>query len=234
MNYTIDKANNRGFSDHGWLKTHNTFSFADYYNPKKMNFGAFRVLNDDYIAAGTGFDTHSHRNMEIISIPISGEMEHKDNTGNQKVLKQGEIQMMSAGSGIRHSEYNRSDKEINFLQLWIIPNIANIEPTYKNLQTEIDGDDPFRMIVSNRGDGLLHINQDARIYLGNLESESEIELQTDSQTHGYYLFVISGELEFNGIKLESRDGIGITDVDKFTVKALSPTRLLAVEVPMDY
>lgn len=233
MTIEIDRKESRGSFNHGWLKSNHTFSFADYYNPKKMNFGAFRVLNDDYIGAGMGFDTHPHRNMEIISIPIYGELEHKDSMGNHHVLREGEIQMMSAGSGIRHSEYNRSDKEINFLQLWIMPKEQNIHPRYFTARTDDDGD-MFKLIISNDLPGALPINQDANIWLGNARKGEALNLKMKSQNHGFYIFIISGEVKIGDEILNERDGAGISDTEGFDIEIVQDSRILAVEVPFEF
>jgi len=235
MKYVLHKSDTRGRNEYSWLKSFPTFSFADYYDKQRMNFGVLRVLNDDYISPKMGFDTHPHDNMEIISIPINGEMEHKDNLGNHVFLKEGEIQMMSAGSWILHSEYNRSNSEINFLQIWIYPNEFNKEPSYRIVKTEKNGDDPFRLIISNNDDdnALLKIKQNAKLYLGYIDDSNKVELEINSRTNGMYLFVIEGEIYVaEQVLLQNRDGIGIWDIDKISFIAKSKSRLLAIDVPM--
>ncbi len=233
MKYVLHEASTRGNNHYDWLKSFNTFSFGDYVSTDRMNFGVLRVLNDDYIAAGKGFNTHPHQNMEIISIPIYGEMEHKDNLGNHEVLKEGEVQMMSAGSGILHSEYNRSDSEINFLQIWIYPNELNTEPSYNKVKTAVDSDDDFRIIISDDNFSLLKIKQKAKLFLGNIEEDTEYVIKLDTLDNGMYFFVIDGSISIgDSIVLNKRDGIGIWETQYVSFKTNEMTRLLAIEVPM--
>jgi quercetin 2,3-dioxygenase len=236
MKYVIHKSETRGFFDHQWLQTHHTFSFADYFDPNRNNFGMLRVLNDDIIQAGAGFPLHPHKNMEIISIPISGALEHKDSMGNVTTIRDNEIQVMSAGSGIMHSEYNPSDTEdANFLQIWILPDQINIRPVYDQIKiNETDLVNQFKLLVSpGKNDDTLWINQDAHIYLGKFEAGKSANLKLNSKKNGLYLFVIEGSIRINDQFLEHRDGIGIYDTDSIDISILTGSKLLALEVPME-
>jgi redox-sensitive bicupin YhaK (pirin superfamily) len=225
-------AQTRGYADHGWLKSHHTFSFAGYYNPERMGFGALRVINDDRIDGGTGFGTHPHANMEIISIPLTGSLRHRDSEGNSYVIKRGEVQIMSAGTGIAHSEYNASEKEeTNFLQIWVMPKKMDIEPRYE--QKEIPQGQGLNLIVSPHGEGgSVSINQDAWFSMGHLEANSTVNYEKRLNTNGVYVFVISGSLEVNGVKLNERDGLGIDEGTSLKLTAGGKTDVLLMEVPM--
>lgn len=231
----IHENQTRGLADHGWLKSRHTFSFADYYNPQRMNFGVLRVLNDDQIAGGTGFGTHSHRDMEIISIPISGSLEHRDNQGHHQIISQGEVQVMSAGTGIAHSEYNASPSQIaQFLQIWIIPKKMNVAPRYDQKKFEIqDRKKDFQMVVSPNGElGSLMIHQDAYFFLGSPDEGQVWNYQKKMKSNGIYLFLISGEIKVNGHALKSRDAVGLIEEQVIQIEVVQAAEILLMEVPL--
>ncbi|SJZ48064.1 pirin family protein [Porphyromonas cangingivalis] len=235
-NYVIHKADTRGKVNWGWLQSAHTFSFGNYYNPERMNFGVLRVINDDTVAAGKGFDRHPHDNMEIISIPLEGDLEHKDTLGNVAVIKQGDIQVMSAGTGIQHSEYNRnSDRLTKFLQIWIFPNKRNVAPRYDQMTMNIDGmKNKFQQILSpNADDEGVWIHQNAWFHLGKFDQGVSSEYNIKSKGNGVYAFVISGKATISGQALSTRDGFGIWDVDNLSIISDAPdTQVLLMEVPM--
>ncbi|HAF30538.1 MAG TPA: hypothetical protein DCG75_15960 [Bacteroidales bacterium] len=236
MKTIYHKADSRGSADHGWLNTHFSFSFADYYNPERIHFGALRVLNDDTIAAGEGFGTHPHDNMEIITIPLSGDLEHKDNMGNSGVIRHGEIQVMSAGTGIQHSEFNHNkNQELKLLQIWVYPNKKNVEPRYdqisiKDFEKE---NDLFQIVSPNKNDKGVWIHQDAWFYLGNLKQAWTGEYVLKGNNHGVYVFVINGKITIENQELNMRDALGISETKEFKIKAESDSRILLIEVPMN-
>lgn len=235
MNTIIHKAETRGHANHGWLNSYHTFSFANYRNPERMNFGVLRVLNDDTVQAGMGFGTHPHDNMEIVSIPLAGDLEHKDSMGNITVIKEGEVQAMSAGTGVTHSEYNKNkDKEVKFLQIWIFPNKRNIKPEYDQISLkDIAKDNEFYQIVSpNKDDQGVSINQDAWFHLGKFTKGTSDEYKIKKEGNGVYAFILEGEVEINNEKLSERDGMGIWDTNAINVKATENARVLLMEVPM--
>jgi redox-sensitive bicupin YhaK (pirin superfamily) len=242
MKSTLHKANSRGHADHGWLDTSHTFSFANYYDPARMHFGALRVLNDDFVDGGMGFGTHPHDNMEIISIPLSGDLEHKDSMGNKTVIKQNDIQILNAGTGISHSEYNKNkDKKVNFLQIWVFPKVKNIVPSYGQitLKPEDRINDLQQVVSPLKADGTVWINQDAWFHLGNLKKGFQTEYTLKQQGNGVYVFVIEGEVTINlptgqagGQKLSKRDGLGVSESDTISIAADSDTEILLMEVPM--
>jgi redox-sensitive bicupin YhaK (pirin superfamily) len=235
MNMIVHKAESRGKMFHGWLQSYHTFSFANYYNPDRMGFGTLRVINDDIIAPAMGFGTHPHKDMEIISIPISGALKHKDTLGNEYVIEKGEIQTMSAGYGIYHSEYNASEKEdANFLQIWVLPKILGIEPAYSQKEfKEIDRENNFQLIVSPDGrDNSVSINQDAFFSLTRMEKGTNLDYKCYLQGNGIYLFVIDGSVKVRGTVLNARDGLGIEGFENLTFEALDITEVLLMEVPM--
>ena len=236
MNTVIHKASTRGHANHGWLDTNHTFSFASYYDPGRMNFGVLRVLNDDFVDGGKGFGRHPHDNMEIISIPLHGDLEHKDSMGNVAVIRQNDVQVMSAGTGIYHSEYNKNpDKKVNFLQIWIFPKENNIQPRYdqRTFKPE-DRVNKLLQVVSplQKGEGV-GINQDAWFHLGSLKKGFQTEYTIKQKGNGVYAFVIEGDLTINGQKLNKRDGLGIWDTDKIAITADNDAELLLMEVPMN-
>lgn len=231
----LHKADTRGHANHGWLDSHHTFSFANYYNPERMHFGVLRVLNDDQVAAGMGFGTHPHDNMEIISIPLEGDLEHKDSMGNTAVIKHGDIQVMSAGTGIQHSEYNRNnDKLTKFLQIWVFPNKRNVEPRYDQITLNIDDrHNKLQQILSpNTDDEGVWIHQDAWFHLGKLDKDFQTEYAIKRSGNGVYAFVLSGDVTINGQTLNTRDGLGVWDTDKLTIKANNEAEILLMDVPM--
>ncbi len=235
MKTTLHKAETRGKADHGWLNSHHTFSFASYHNPERVRFGLLRVLNDDIVQAGEGFGTHPHDNMEIISIPLSGALAHKDSTGNEHVINTGDVQIMSAGSGLYHSEYNASKKEaVNFLQIWVFPKERDIEPRYD--QRSYDPDDrknKFQLVVSpEKESSSLWINQDSYFSLTDLEKGSSIEYKLHNPANGIYLFLIEGSIRAGDIQLNKRDGLGIEDTNSINLTAAENSQLLLIEVPM--
>ena len=233
---TIFKANTRGHADHGWLKAYHSFSFANYYNPARMSFGTLRVLNDDSIDAGMGFGKHPHDNMEIITIPLEGALEHQDSMGNKAVIKQGEIQVMSAGTGIIHSEYNKSDEEIlKLLQIWIIPNKINVSPRYQQIVLNIDDrKNKLQQILSPKEkDEGVWIHQDAWFHIGDFENNFELNYQLKKEGNGIYIFIIKGDFVINEEKLDTRDAIGFTNTSNISIKSLNnDASLLIIEVPM--
>jgi redox-sensitive bicupin YhaK (pirin superfamily) len=235
MNTIIHKAETRGRANHGWLDSHHTSSFANYHNPERMNFGVLRVLNDDVVEAGMGFGTHPHDNMEIISIPLEGDLEHKDSMGNIAIIKEGDVQIMSAGTGVTHSEMNRNkDKDVKFLQIWVYPNKRNVSPRYDQISIEkIAKENKFYQIVSpSKDDDGVWLNQDAWFHLGDFTKGNSDEYSIKKNGNGVYAFILDGEVEIDGQTLSKRDGIGIWDTDRFNVKALNDARILLMEVPI--
>lgn len=235
MNTVLHKANTRGHANHGWLDTNHTFSFAHYYDPSRIQFGALRVLNDDIVAGGMGFGRHPHDNMEIISIPLEGDLEHKDSMGNVAVIRQNDIQILSAGTGIYHSEYNKNaEKSVNFLQIWVFPKQRNIEPRYdqKSFLPQ-DRENKLMEIVSpDKKNGGVAINQDAWFHLGNLKKGFKTEYTIKQKGNGVYVFVIKGDVTIDGQALNKRDGLGVWDTDKISIQADSDAEVLLMDVPM--
>ena len=235
-NTILHKAETRGHADHGWLNSHHTFSFANYYNPERMHFGVLRVLNDDRIAGGTGFGTHPHDNMEIISIPLEGDLEHKDSMGNTTIIKKGEIQVMSAGTGIQHSEYNKNaDKETKFLQIWVFPNKKNVTPRYDQIKLEsADRKNKLQQILSPSADDAgVWIHQDAWFHLGSFDKDIATEYAFKKEGNGVYAFVLKGNFKIEGQDVNERDGFGIWNTNKISIQSLSAdSEILLMEVPM--
>lgn len=235
MKKVIHKSETRGQADHGWLKANHTFSFADYYNPERVHFGALRVLNDDTIAPTKGFGTHPHDNMEIITIPLIGELSHKDSMGNSGVISNGEIQVMSAGSGLQHSEFNNSkDIFLNLLQIWVFPNKKNVEPRYdqftlKDIEKE---NELFQIVSPNKEDEGSWINQDAWFHMGNLKSGWKGTYKFKGKDTGLYVFIIEGQIKIEDQELNKRDGLGISEVNSIDIQSPSDSRILLMEVPM--
>ena len=233
----LHKANTRGHADHGWLNSYHTFSFANYHNPERIHFGALRVLNDDTVAAGKGFGRHPHDNMEIISIPLEGDLEHADSMGNKTVIRNGDIQAMSAGTGVTHSEYNaNTDKTVKFLQIWVFPDRKNIQPQYSQvtLQAE-DRKNKLQQIVSPRSNGNdgVTIQQNAWFSLGDIEQGKQLSYNIKRKENGVYVFVLNGEVTIEDQKLNTRDGLGIWETDTISVTAGSNAEILLMDVPMD-
>lgn len=235
-NTIIHKADTRGKADHGWLESYQTFSFANYYNPERMHFGVLRVLNDDKVAASMGFGTHPHDNMEIISIPLEGDLEHKDSMGNTTIIKNGDVQIMSAGTGIFHSEFNKNnDKLVKFLQIWVYPNKKNIKPRYDQITLKKeDGINKFQQIVSpNPNDEGVWIHQDAWFNLGTFDDKITSTYNVKKNGNGVYAFIISGSASINEYNLDTKDGFGIWDTNKIEIVATeNNTKILLMDVPM--
>jgi redox-sensitive bicupin YhaK (pirin superfamily) len=235
MKKTLHRADSRGRASFGWLESHHSFSFGHYHDPERMHFGALRVLNDDRVAPGRGFDTHSHRNMEIISIPLRGDLEHQDSMGNTSVIRAGDVQVMSAGKGVAHSEYNKNaDQEVAFLQIWIIPDRPNVDPRYDQVQLDPDAlRNRWHPVLGPRGKHPgLWIHQDAWFHLGDFESGQEPVYTLRDPNHGVYVFVIEGSAEAGGEVLHRRDGLGVEGARSLAFRMLEPSRLLLMEVPL--
>jgi hypothetical protein len=238
MTTQLFESNTRGKADFGWLKANFSFSFGNYFNPERLQFGMLRVLNDDTIAGGTGFGTHGHANMEIITIPLEGGLKHQDSMGNEGVIRFGEVQVMSAGSGVEHSEMNASQKEeAKTLQLWVFPDIENVSPRYDQKSFDIENQiNTFVNIVSpnDQNDGnALWVYQKTFFHLGIFDSNTSVTYKVKIPKNGIYLFLIEGEIEVNNNVLKARDAMGITDLDAFEIKISSKSKILLVEVPMN-
>lgn len=236
MKTLLFKAGERGTADYGWLKPNYYFSFAQYHDPAKVHFGLLRVLNDDFIAGGGAFPTHPHDNMEIITIPFSGAIKHKDSTGGEGTIKAGDIQIMSAGSGVQHSEANASATDpVTLFQVWIFPKERNIKPRYDQKHFDVDERvNQWQTVVSPiAADNALWINQDARFSLTHLEAGKAIDYATAFKDNGVFLVVINGSAEVNGVQLNKRDALGISEIESFNIKATEDAELLAIEIPMD-
>ncbi len=235
MKTILHKSVTRGHANHGWLKTNHTFSFANYYNPERIRFGALRVLNDDWIAGGEGFGMHPHDNMEIITIPIKGVVEHKDSMGNHGTISAGEIQVMSAGTGIFHSEFNH-EKEIplELFQIWVIPNKRNVTPRYEQISiTDLAKKNELYQIVSpNPDDQGMWIHQQAWFHLGDLSVGWEGSYTLKNPQTGVYVLVIEGDVTVEGVQLNRRDGIGISETSSISFKTTSDSKVLLMEVPL--
>jgi quercetin 2,3-dioxygenase len=228
-------ADSRGDANHGWLKSRHTFSFANYHNPERMGFGALRVINDDFVIGGQGFGNHSHRNMEIISIPLSGKLAHGDSIGNEGIIDTGEIQVMSAGTGITHSEMNGDDAEaVRFLQIWVIPNKMNVAPRYQQVHMgDIMRPNEFSQVLSPDADDVgVWIYQDAWFSIGDFDKGMSPTYELNNPNNGVYLFVISGEVVVNNNVLSVRDGLGIWDIKNFSMKVEESAKILVMEVPL--
>ncbi len=238
MNTVLHKADTRGDANHGWLQSKHTFSFANYHNPDRMQFGVLRVLNDDRVAPGMGFGTHPHQNMEIISIPIEGDLEHKDSMDNVTVIKSGDIQVLSAGTGITHSEYNKNkDREVKFLQIWVFPDKKNTIPRYDQISLNInDRSNQFQQVLSPfPDDDGVWIQQNAWFNMTNLEEGKRLTYQLNNpDENGVYVFVLKGDVSVNNQSLNNRDGFGVWDINQIDIKADSNTELLLMEVPMTF
>ena len=237
MNKIIYKADSRGHANHGWLNSHHTFSFASYYDPNRINFGALRVLNDDKITGGTGFPKHPHDNMEIISIPLKGDLAHEDSMGNQAIIKEGDVQVMSAGTGILHSEFN-PNKEIGteFLQIWVFPNKQNAAPRYGQVHYPVaERKNNFQLVVSPATKEVdTWINQDAWFHLSDFDAGFEKTYEIKKKGNGLFVFLLEGELEISGEKLEKRDAVGLSELEKIDIKAASASKFLMMEVPLEW
>ena len=235
MNIVIHKADSRGVANHGWLQSRHTYSFSSYFNAERMSFGKLRVINDDIVEPSMGFGTHPHENMEIISIPLSGSLRHEDSMGNQHVIESGEVQIMSAGTGITHSEFNNSAIEpVKFLQIWILPKERNIQPRYAQKRFEVEQRiNKLQMIVAPDDEqGAISINQDAYFSLLNLEERHSISYQPRNNQNGVYIFMISGSAKLDGLNLETRDGVEVSDTLTITVEATENAEILWIETPL--
>lgn len=235
---TFHSASSRGHADHGWLKTYHSFSFANWHNPERMHFGALRVLNDDQVAAGRGFGRHPHDNMEIISIPLSGDLRHEDSMGNETVIREGDVQVMSAGTGVVHSEFNHSaEEEVRFLQIWVYPDTRDLAPSYDQKHfPPSEQTNTWQNIVrpaSSTGDGVA-IHQNTWLHLGRYSPGSTPTYQAQSSGNGVYVFVLEGNAIINGQKLGRRDALGIDSNKEFKVDCIEDSRILLLDVPMQW
>ena len=237
MKKVFHPASSRGAADHGWLRAKHSFSFANYYNSERVQFGALRVLNDDIIAPGMGFGTHPHDNMEIVTIPLDGALEHKDSLDNIGVIETDEIQVMSAGSGVYHSEYNKNkDQSVSLLQIWVFPNKKNVTPRYdqKNIKDLKKVNSFYPIVTPDQNDAGMWIHQDAWFHLGEFDKETRINYNINKKGNGVYAFLIEGSVQIDGESLEKRDALGIWDTEKFELLANQNSRILLIEVPLNY
>ena len=236
MKSILHKANTRGHANHGWLDSWHTFSFAGYYDPSRIHFGALRVLNDDTVAPGMGFGKHPHDNMEIISIPLEGDLEHGDSMGTQAVIRQGDVQAMSAGTGIVHSEKNHNaDRFVRFLQIWVFPDKKNVTPRYdQQTFSEEAKQNKLLTIVSpvDSQDGGIHIHQNAWFHLAKMDKGTQLKYPLKKEGNGIYAFLLEGDVTINDIAINRRDGLGLTETDSLNISADSEAELLLMEVPM--
>ena len=236
MKTIVHKANERGHANHGWLNAYHSFSFANWYKPEKVQFGMLRVLNDDTIAAGMGFGTHPHDNMEIITIPLEGDLAHKDSMGNGTTIKSGDIQVMSAGTGIQHSEFNPNhNHHTKLFQIWLFPKYRNVEPRYQQitLDKSLEKNDFAQILSPNPDDAGVWIHQDAWFYLSDFDADFSKKLSLKKEGNGFYIMNIEGEIEVNGEKLERRDAVGIWETNEIEIKANTAAKFLVMEIPME-
>jgi len=236
MKKIIHRANDRGIQDHGWLKAAHSFSFAHYHDPSKMHFGLLRVLNDDVVAPGMGFGTHGHDNMEIVTIPLKGSLAHQDSIGSIGNITSGEVQIMSAGSGIQHSEFNGSStEEVNLLQIWVFPKERNITPRYDQKKYDLhSNNNTFVTVVSSeKEDGVMWINQDAVFSLGTFDAGTIASYTVKHPGNGAYVFLVEGKVELDGSTLTKRDAVGVYDTDKLDISVTENSKILIIEVPME-
>jgi len=235
MNTVLHRADSRGHANHGWLDTYHTFSFANYHNPERMHFGVLRVLNDDRVTGGRGFGTHPHNNMEIISIPLEGDLEHKDSMGNMAVIREGDVQVLSAGTGIYHSEYNMNqDSEVKFLQIWVFPNKKQVEPRYDQISVrDIEKENQFYQILSPyKDDQGVWIHQNAWFSLGKFSKQTKVDYKLRFSNNGVYAFILEGKASIQGQELNKKDGFGLWDTDNISVSAEEDSKILLMEIPM--
>lgn len=235
-NTVLHKANERGHADHGWLNAYHSFSFANWYNPDKVQFGVLRVLNDDTVAPGMGFGMHPHDNMEIITIPLEGDLAHKDSMGNAETIKFGDVQVMSAGTGIRHSEFNpNADRRTKFLQIWLFPNKKNVTPRYQQITLDVnDRRNKLQQILSpNAEDEGVWIHQEAWFSMGKLDQGFTTEYNVKRKENGVYAFVISGKVTINGYALDTKDALGVWDTEKLDIQVDENAELLLMDIPME-
>jgi redox-sensitive bicupin YhaK (pirin superfamily) len=235
MKTVLHKANSRGHNSFGWLNSYHSFSFGHYYDPERIHFGALRVLNDDTVAPGMGFGKHPHDNMEIVSIPLSGDLHHQDSTGRNEIIRQHDVQIMSAGTGIAHSEMNANkNKEVKFLQVWVLPKQMNIVPRYEQKSfNPADRQNQILTVVAPDNNEAVWINQDAWFSLASFDAGRSASYELKKPESGVYVFVITGKASINGIELNERDGLGVSDVKNLEIFANSQTELLLIEVPMN-
>ncbi|MCK0145724.1 pirin family protein [Arenibacter sp. F26102] len=229
-------AESRGHANHGWLNSYHSFSFANYHNPERMNFGVLRVLNDDTVSGGQGFGQHPHKNMEIVSIPLKGDLEHKDSMGNTTVIKEGDVQVMSAGTGVFHSEYNKNkNEEVKFLQIWVIPKAQNVSPRYDQISTrDLATKNSFYQILSpNKTDQGVWVHQDAWFSLGEFETGITSTYTLNKTSNGLYIFILEGEITIGEQQLKERDAIGIWETNEITLTSTESSKVLLMEVPMN-
>lgn len=236
MKTILHKSETRGHADHGWLQANHSFSFAGYYDPERLHFGALRVLNDDIIAGGKGFGRHPHDNMEIVTIPLEGDLEHKDSMGNTEVIRHNDVQLMSAGTGIYHSEYNHHpNKRINLLQLWVFPKKRDITPRYdQKTYLPENRKNKWQVVVSPEADQAVTINQDAWFSLSNLDREVELPYAIKKEGNGAYVFVIKGKVHVGNHTLLERDALGVWDTQEIILKADDDSEILVIDVPMAF
>ncbi len=234
MKTVFHAANTRGHANHGWLDAHHSFSFASWYNPERIHFGMLRVLNDDIVAGGMGFGKHPHDNMEIITIPLSGALKHQDSMGFSEIIEAGEVQVMSAGTGIYHSEFNPNQNQaVNLFQIWIFPNRKQVEPRYAQRKYELQNG-AFSTLVGPENSGVATwIHQDAWLSMGEFAADSQTSYTIQSTGNGVYLMVIEGEIQIGDQKLEKRDAIGISQTEKVEISCKQNTKMLVIEVPMN-
>ena len=235
-NTVIHTADSRGHADHGWLNAYHSFSFGSWFNPNRVQFGTLRVLNDDTVAAGMGFGTHGHDNMEIITIPLEGDLAHKDNMGNAETIKTGDIQVMSAGTGIQHSEFNpNKDIRTKLFQIWLFPNKHNVTPRYQQitLDKSLQKNDFAQILSPNPEDEGVWIHQDAWFYLSDFDTDFYKKLSLKKEGNGFYIMNIEGEIEVDGEKLSTRDAIGISNASEIEIKANTAAKFLVMEIPMN-
>lgn len=235
MKTVLHRADTRGHANHGWLNANHSFSFANYYNPERTNFGVLRVLNDDQIAAGKGFGKHPHDNMEIITIPLEGDLEHQDSMGNKEVIREGDVQVMSAGTGVFHSEYNKNqDKDLKLLQIWVFPNKKGVVPRYDQITLEKEkmNNKLYQILSPNAEDEGVWIHQNAWFHLGEFNEETAVEYKVKSAANGVYAFVIEGKVTIENQALDRRDGFGLWDTSEIKILASKGAKILLMEVPM--
>lgn len=236
-NIVLHQAETRGNANHGWLNAYHSFSFASWYNPERIQFGALRVLNDDTIAGGMGFGTHPHDNMEIITIPLEGDLAHKDSMGNTEIIKNGDIQVMSAGTGVQHSEFNpNADQQTKLLQIWLFPNKRNVDPRYQQITLDVaDRHNKLAQILSpNADDEGVWIHQDAWFNMGNFDAGITTEYKIKKEGNGVYAFILKGNVTINGQELNTRDAVGISETDTLNIKANTDAEFLLMDIPMNY
>ena len=234
MKKIIQRADERGVTELVWLHSRHSFSFGQYYNPMKERFGLLRVLNDDMVEPGEGFGTHAHDNMEIISIVLKGQLKHRDSMGNGSVINEGEIQVMSAGTGITHSEFNPSESDrVNFLQLWIFPRETGIKPRYDQRKFNISENEIIKIVSGEKSDNALYINQDSSIFFGRFNEKKDLTFKIDKKGYGAYLFILEGSVILNGDTLQRRDAAGISETDSFIITTDAQSEFLIINVPMN-